>query len=113
MKLKLNQLPDTIKDAVMDGVQDYIDMIDECDFDLDGEVGLIYRYNVADGDFKYKDADIYWKAEITFEIRTSYSVGDYLTPSSYDVEDITATDIDLLYVSIDDEKEDVFVEFEN
>ena len=113
MKLKLNQLPDPIKDAVMVGIQDYIDMIDECDFDLNGEVGLIYRYNVADGDFKYKDADIYWKAEISFQIKTSYSVGDYLTPSSYDVEDITATDIDLLYVSIDDEKEDVFVEFEN
>ena len=85
-------------------------MVDECDFDLDGEVGVIYRYENADGELHiYSDADVYWQAEITFEIRTSYSVGDYLTPSSYDVEEIRATDINLLYVSVEGEE---FVEYE-
>jgi hypothetical protein len=105
MKKKLEHLPERLKNAVMSAIQDYIDRVDICDFDLDGEVGLIYRYKNADGEINiYSDADVYWQAEITFEILTSYSVGNYLTPSSYDVEDITATDIDLLYVSVEGEE---------
>jgi hypothetical protein len=111
MKKKLITLPTDLKKSVMSAIQDYIDMIDECDFDLDGEVGVIYKTQKADGELhKYSDADVYWQAEITFEIETSYSHGDYWTPDSYDIKGIKATDIDLLYVSVEGEKD--FIEYE-
>ena len=111
MKKKLIALPDDLKKAVMVEIQDYIDMLDEYDFDTRNEVGVIFDSKHAYGEFKYGDAIVNWEAGIAFRIETSYSVGDYLTPSSYDVEEFQATDIDLLYVSVESEEE--YIEFEN
>ncbi len=111
MKKSLECLPERLKKAVMSEIQDYIDMVDECDFDLNGEVGVINKTQKVGGELHiYADADVYWQAEITFEIETSYSHGDYLTPSSYDIEEIRAIDINLLYVSVEGEE---FIEYEN
>lgn len=111
MKKAIEQLPDDLRKAVMSAIQDYIDMVDECDFDLNGEVGVINKTQKVGSELHiYADADVYWEAEITFEIEASYSAGDYLTPSSYDIESIEVIEVNLLYVSVEGEE---FVEYEN
>lgn len=111
MKKELECLPERLKNAVMSEIQDYIDMVDACDFDLNGEVGVINKTQKVDGELHiYADADVYWQAEITFEIETFYSVGNYWTPASYDIESIEVIEVNLLYVSVEGEE---FVEYEN